>query len=351
MRLSLQDVYLPLRHPFTTSHGTTTVRHNLIVSLSQDGLTGYGEGATSFAHGAFTAQAMRADLEAARDTIETARLSDPTTLWDQLIPVLGHNRFALCAVDQAAHDLWGKLHQKPVWELWGLTLDHLPVSSYTIGIDSLPAMVAKMHEFDGWPTYKIKLGTPDDLAIVRGLRQHSGAAFRIDANTAWSAGYTLTAAPELASLGVEFLEQPLARDDWDGMATLKARCPLPVIADESCLVEEDVERCASCFDGINIKLTKAGGLTPARRMAERARELGIQVMAGCMVESSVGISAIAQLLPLLDHVDLDGSTLITSDIATGVELDHGTAVFPQRHGTGAELIPGALEALASPPPH
>jgi L-alanine-DL-glutamate epimerase-like enolase superfamily enzyme len=155
-----------------------------------------------------------------------------------------------------------------------LELRDLPLSDYTIGIDPIEKMVAKMKEFDGWPIYKIKLGTDNDLEIVRELRRHTDATFRIDANTAWSAEQTIAFAPDLKALGVEFLEQPLKADDWDGMQRVFRECALPVIADESCLIEEDVERCVGFFHGINIKLTKAGGLTPARRMIARAANSG-----------------------------------------------------------------------------
>jgi L-alanine-DL-glutamate epimerase-like enolase superfamily enzyme len=338
MELILRDIHLPLRHAFTIALGTTTVQHNLLVELRQDGVSGYGEGASSHAYSGFTAETMRASLEAVRPTIESSRLEDPAQLWDLLLPKLGQNRFALCALDEAAHDLWGRLRGQRVWKLWGLDLRNLPLSDYTIGIDPIEKMVAKMKEFDGWPIYKIKLGTPDDLAIVRELRRHTSAVFRIDANTAWTADQTIAFAPELKQLGVEFIEQPLQRDDWDGMRRVFRESALPLIADESCLVEEDVPRCAGIFHGINIKLTKAGGLTPARRMIARARELGLKVMVGCMTESSVGISAIAQLLPLLDYVDMDGAVLIAEDIASGVRLDKGRAVFPEENGLGVRLL-------------
>jgi L-alanine-DL-glutamate epimerase-like enolase superfamily enzyme len=278
-------------------------------------------------------------LERARPAIESAPFTDPAAFWDRMVPVLGDNRFALCALDEAAHDLWGKQRGAPVWKLWGLSLDRYPDSDYTIGIDRVEVMVAKMKEFEGWPIYKIKLGTDDDLAIVRELRRHTDAVFRIDANTAWTAEQTVRMAPALKELGVEFLEQPLPRDDWEGMKRVRAESALPVIADESCLVEEDVARCAGVFHGINIKLTKAGGLTPARRMIAKARELGLSVMVGCMTESSVGISAIAQLLPLLDYVDMDGSVLIREDgdVATGVRLERGRACFPAENGNGVTL--------------
>ena len=342
MKLLLHDLHLPMRHPFTIAHGTTTIQHNLLVELQQDGVSGYGEGASSQAYAEFTADTMRAALEAARPQIEGESLDDPARLWDLLHPVLGHNRFAACALDQAAHDLWGKLRGAPVWRLWGLDLSRAPLSNYTIGIDPLPKMIAKMKEFDGWPIYKIKLGTPDDLDIVRELRRHTSAVFRVDANTAWTAEQTIELAPELKKLGVEFIEQPLRATDWEGMRGVFRECALPVIADESCLVEEDVACCAGFFHGINIKLTKAGGLTPARRMIARARELGLRVMVGCMNESSVGISAIGQLLPLLDYVDMDGAVLIARDVASGVHLEKGRLIFPNENGNGVRLLEGAL---------
>ncbi len=338
MRLTLRDLHLPMRHPFTIALGTTTVQHNLLVELEEDGVTGWGEGASTHAYEAFTAESMRAALEAARPVIEAERLDDPAALWDRLLPVLGHNRFALCALDEAAHDLWGKRAGQPVWKLWGLTLDRFPDSDYTIGIDAVDVMVAKMKEFDGWPIYKIKLGTSDDLAIVRELRRHTDAVFRIDANTSWTAEQTIAFAPELKALGVEFIEQPLPRDDWAGHRLVHERSALPIMADESCLTEDDVARCVGHFHGVNVKLTKAGGLTPARRMVMHARELGLSVMVGCMNESSVGISAIGQLLPLLDYVDMDGAVLIAQDVASGVHLEKGRPIFPDVPGNGVTLL-------------
>jgi len=337
MKLRLHDLHLPMRHAFTIAHGTTTVQHNLLVALHDGPHTGYGEGASSHAYAQFTAEAMRADLEAARPHIEAAQWETPEQLWQQMLPVLGHNRFALCALDEAAHDLWGRRLGQPVWQLWGLDISQVPVSDYTIGIDPIEKMVAKMNEFPGWPIYKIKLGTDHDLEIIRELRKHTAATFRIDANTAWTAEQTIACAPEMKALGVEFFEQPLKADDWAGMKRVFAECALPCIADESCLVEEDVARCAGSFHGINIKLTKAGGLTPGRRMIAEARRLGLKVMVGCMSESSVGISAIAQLLPLLDYVDMDGALLIAEDIADGVRLEKGVPVFPDTPGLGLTM--------------
>ena len=199
------------------------------------------------------------------------------------------------AIDMAAHDLWGKLRGAPVWKLWGLGVEKLPVTDVTIGIDTIEVMVQKLHEFPNWPIYKIKLGTLHDLEIVQTLRQHTAATFRVDANCAWGVDEAIANAAALKPLGVEFIEQPLPPKDWERMRRVYRESALPIIADESCCVEADVDRCAACFHGINIKLIKCGGLTPARRMIARARQHGLRTMVGCMTESTVSISAIAAI--------------------------------------------------------
>jgi L-alanine-DL-glutamate epimerase-like enolase superfamily enzyme len=234
------------------------------------------------------------------------------------------------------------LRGAPVYRLWGLSTDTAPLSNYTLGIDTPEKMVAKLREMPGWPVYKIKLGTPDDLAIVRELRRHTDATFRVDANCGWTAGQTIEFAPLLKKLGVEFIEQPLPPEDTEGARRAFENSALPLVADENCVTEADVDRCAGRFHGINIKLVKCGGLAAARRMIARARELGLQVMVGCMTESTVGISAIAQLLPLLDYVDMDGAVLLAKDIATGVHVERGRCVYPDVNGTGVTLIDGPL---------
>ena len=331
MKLTLHEANIPIRHPWTTSHGTRTHQRNLIVELSDTGQSGFGEGASIPYYGV-TYDTMAAALAAVRPTIETATIDDPAAFWDVMHPLLKGQMFALCALDEAANDLWGKRLGKPVYELWGLDMSLAPLSDYTIGIDTIEKMVAKMNEFAGWPIYKIKLGTDEDIAIVRELRKHTDAVFRVDANCGWTAQQTIDNAVALVELGVEFIEQPLPADDWDGMKQVCAESVLPVIADESCILEADVEKCRGYFHGVNVKLTKCGGQTPARRMLEHARTLGMKTMVGCMTETSVGISAIAQLLPLLDYVDMDGALLLAGDVAQGVTLDKGKVHFPQTPG-------------------
>ncbi|MFH1269320.1 MAG: dipeptide epimerase [Planctomycetota bacterium] len=339
MKLSLHQFDLPLRHVFTISRGSSTVSRTLVVELEQEGVRGYGEAGENEYYGA-TIENMSAALERVRPRLESSTLDDPADLWEELRPQLALNTFAQCAVDIAAHDLWGKLRGEPVWKLWGLSLDNLPVTDYTIGIDSIDVMVAKMREFAGWPVYKIKLGTPEDIEIVRALREHTEAVFRVDANCAWGVEETLRNAAALKPLGVEFIEQPLEPGDWEGMKEVFAKSALPVIADESCQIEPDVDACSGYFHGVNVKLVKCGGLTPARRMLARAKRLGLKTMVGCMTETSVGISAIAQLLGMLDYVDMDGALLLAEDIATGVTIDRGRVRFPEENGCGVRLIGG-----------
>jgi L-alanine-DL-glutamate epimerase-like enolase superfamily enzyme len=288
---------------------------------------------------------MATAIESVRGMIEVDRLDDPLALIakiDAQLPREKSAKFALSALDQAIHDLWGKLRGAPVYRLWGLSTDNAPMSDYTLGIDTPAKMVEKLREMPGWPVYKIKLGTPDDLAILRELRRHTGTVFRVDANCGWTADQTIELAPVLQKLNVEFIEQPLPPEDVEGARRAFEKSALPLIADESCITEEDVDRCMGCFHGINIKLVKCGGLAAARRMIARARELGLTVMAGCMTESTVGISALAQVLPLLDYVDMDGAVLLAKDIATGVRLDRGRCIYPKENGTGVQLIDGPL---------
>lgn len=337
MKLQLRPFSLRLRHTFTIARESHDIQPTLIVDLEQDGARGYGEATSNPYYGA-SLEEMTAAIERARPLIEAFELGAPEELWSLLRTELGDRPFPLCAIDLAAHDLWGHLRGAPLYKLWGLNADRLPLTDYTIGIDTIDKMVAKLREFPDWPIYKIKLGTPQDLEIVRALRHHTTAVFRVDANCGWTAAETIDNSRALAELGVEFIEQPLPADDWRGQKQVYEQSALPIIADESCIAEADVARCAGYFHGVNIKLVKCGGLTPARRMIATARQLGLKTMVGCMTESSVGISAIAQLLPLLDYVDMDGALLLAEDIATGVTIERGRVRFADAPGSGARLL-------------
>ncbi len=329
---------LRLKHTFTIAHDSRDVQQTLIVELHdpETGLSGYGE-ATANAYYGVSIEGMMAALNTVRPIVETSEWSTAETLWDTLQPQLANYPFAHCALDEAAHDLVAKRAGQPLYQQWGLNPVDNPLTNFTIGLDTPEVMVDKMLELP-WPLYKIKLGRPaTDLHTLRELRRYSEATFRVDANCGWTADFTIDNAPTLAQVGVEFIEQPLPADDWAGQKRVYTQSALPIIADESCITEADVARCAGHFHGVNIKLTKCGGLTPARRMIAHARQLGLKVMVGCMTESSVGISAIAHLLPLLDYVDMDGTLLIANDPATGVTFDYGRVIYADANGTGVSL--------------
>ena len=337
MQLRFHRVDLRLTHTFTIAHDSRDVQPTLIVELRDGDYRGFGE-ATATRYYGITIDGMVSALEAIRQRIEPYELTDPETFWTDMQPYLVQNPFALCALDQAAWDLWAKRQQQPLYKIWNLDPANSPLTDYTIGLDTPERMVSKMQQ-QPWPLYKIKLGRPEeDITLVQTLRQYTDATFRVDANCGWTTTDAIAKSKELARLGVEFIEQPLPADDWAGAKRVYQRSALPIIADESCIVETDVDRCAGYFHGVNIKLTKCGGITPARRMITRARELKLQVMVGCMTESSVGISAISQLLPLLDYADLDGAMLIANDPATGVTFKDGKVVYADENGTGVKLL-------------
>ena len=336
MQLHFHRFDLHLRHTFTIAHDSRDVQPTLIVELRDGNFSGFGE-ATSNKYYGITIEGMMEDLKKIQHLIENHDLQSPEAFWALTHPFLKNNPFAQCALDEAANDLWAKKRGQKLYEAWGLSAEKIPITDYTIGIDRIEKMVAKMQEFP-WPLYKIKLGTTEDLAIIKELRKHTDAVFRVDANCAWTAVQAIEYSCELKNLGVEFIEQPLKADDWEGMKHVYAESALPCIADESCIIETDVAKCAGYFHGVNVKLTKCGGLTPARRMIAEAKALSMKTMVGCMNESSVGISAIAHLLPLLDYVDMDGTLLIANDPAAGVTFDFGKVLFANENGTGASLL-------------
>lgn len=344
IRLAHARFELPLRHVFTIARGSVAVQETFVVELAEGAAHGYGEATTNPFYGQSIGR-MAAAVERVRPLLAGATTDDLSGTLGRLAAALPDEPFALCALDMALHDLAARRAGQGLAAWWGLDRSRGPVSNFTIGIDTIPVMREKLAAAADWPIYKIKLGTADDLAIVSELRRHTDRPFRVDANCGWSAEQAIALSRPLADLGVEFIEQPLPPGD-PGMAEVFRRSALPLFADESCAVEGDVAGCVGRFHGINIKLVKCGGLAPARRMIAHARAAGLAVMVGCMTESTIGISALAQLLPLLDHVDMDGAALLAADIASGVRVVAGRATFPDRPGTGAELLGGRLPATS-----
>lgn len=323
---------LKFRHPFTISKGTKTHQPTLIVELEHFGIKGYGE-APAISYYNITVEKMIEDLERKKTFVEKFAFTEPERYWHYLHHLFPQNPFLVCALDIAAWDMFGKLKNKRIYELWNGDISKNPLTDYTIGIDHIDKMVAKLKE-KPWPIYKIKVGTADDVAIVKALRENTNAVFRVDANAAWNVETALKLIPQLKELGVEFIEQPLAKDDWEGMKVLYKESLLPLFADEACVFESDVEKCKDHFHGINIKLTKCSGITPALRMIKKARDLNLKVMVGCMNESSIGSAAVAHLLPFIDHVDMDGPLLLEEDVAAGIKYDFGKILYSNEPGLG-----------------
>lgn len=342
MKLSVWTFDLPLRYNFQISRGSVSVQSTLMVELEHHGQYGYGEATTSRYYQQ-TINTMAALILAARKSIESLEpdLSDsnwPAQAWARTDHELGISRFAQCAIDEAMWDLFGKLAGKPLQRLWGLDSAKAPLSNYTIGIDTIEVMREKLREFSDWPVFKVKLGTENDAEILRAMRQETTASLRVDANCGWNRRSAEMLLPVCVDCGVEFVEQPFASKEILAMQTLKSWSPLPLIADESCVTDADVPACDGLFHGINIKLVKCGGLTPAIRMIKAARQRGLSVMLGCMTESSVGISAVAQLAPLADSIDMDGAVLLANDIADGVRVVKGRVQYPTAPGSGVVLL-------------
>ena len=332
MKIKYRSYNLRFKHPFTISRGTKTHQPTLIVELEHFGIKGYGE-APAISYYNIPVEKMIEDLETKKAFIEKFSFTDPERFWHYCHHLFPKNSFLVCALDIAGWDLFGKMKRKKLYELWGLDISKNSMTDFTIGIDAVDVMVDKMKETP-WPIYKIKLGTEHDVEIITELRKHTSSVIRIDANAAWKADEALGKINAFKHLGVELIEQPLAKDDWAGMKFLFERSPLPLFADESCVAETDVQKCHKHFHGINIKLTKCSGITPARRMITKARELDMKIMVGSMNESSVGTSAVAHLLPLLDHVDMDGPLLLAEDVGEGIKFNNGKIIYSKENGIG-----------------
>lgn len=338
MKLSIQSkkYTLLLKHPFTISRSTRVSQETVVISISDGVYSGYGE-AIPYPYYGISIKMIERSIAKSKSLVEKAIGTHPDILWQQLELNLKDDYFTLCAINCAYWDYYAKSQNRTTRSFFSTKNTQVPLSDYTIGIDTIEMMKQKILETP-WPIYKIKLGTKNDVEIVSELRKITDAVFRIDANCAWTVEETLKNAIKLKELGVEFIEQPLHADDWEGMKHLKRDSVLPLIADESCQRFEDVQKCADGFHGINIKLMKCGGLTPALKMIEKARELKLKVMAGCMAESTIGISSLTQVAHLLDYIDADGAMLLKNDTANGINLEFGKIVFPDKKGSGITLL-------------
>ena len=331
MGIVSQITQLQLQHPFKIARRVTD-DYRQVISVEIDG--GVGETAPALFYGE-TVQTVRVALEA----IAPALPDDLDAIHDVMATVetaLGGNYAAKSAIDMALHDRLGKKLGVPLYQLWGLNPHNTPYTSFTIGLDEPEVMAEKTRQAEMYPVLKVKLGTPRDIEIIQTLRNVTDKPIYVDANTAWTPKEAVHKIRELDRYGVELIEQPTKPNDLAGLKFVRENSDLPIIADESVKRASDIPALAECVDGINIKLVKCGGLLEAHRMIHVARTHGLQVMIGCMIESSLGITAAAHLTPLVDYADLDGNLLIANDPYTGVTLDKGKLILPNRPGIGVK---------------
>jgi len=348
MNISHEVIPLRTRYPFVIARGGYAAHENVVVRIvDDDGIEGFGEAAPNRYYGESVATVVAA-LEQFAPVLGSADSWSLEAIEASLDRTLRGNGSAKSAVSAALHDIIGKRVGVPVHKLWGLDAADAGESSFTIGIADNDGLRQRLADAEQYPILKVKLGTDRDMEIVRVVRDAAPSKrLRVDANAAWTPAHAVRMIDFLADQDVEFVEQPVAQHDIDGLRFVRSRSRLPIIADESCLLSTDVPRLAGAVDGVNLKLAKCGSLREAVRIVHVARSFGMMVMAGCMIESSLGISAIAQLAPLLDHADFDGAALLAEDPFTGATIEKGRIRLTDDPGLGARRSGESDEAAAS----
>lgn len=333
LRMTRSALPLTLRETWTIARNSSTGKTNVLVRLEEGGIEGLGEAAPNPRYGEDWLSVIAA-VDAMQPLLApgAARYEE---ILDRLAAAAPAAPAARAAIDMALHDLAGRRAGIPVWQLLGADPARMPVTSYSIGIDSPAVVRAKARAAAGFAVLKVKAGLPDDRLRIEAVRAETDRPLIVDANEGWrDREQALGMIEWLAGLGVTLVEQPLPAGDRDGARWLHERSPLPIVADEAVLAEDELDTLAGAYDGVNIKLQKAGGLRAAHRMIERARGLGLEVMLGCMIESSLGITAAAHLAPLADRADLDGNLLLEGDPFLGAGIEGSRLRLPEGPGLG-----------------
>ncbi|MDQ6612851.1 MAG: dipeptide epimerase [Gemmatimonadota bacterium] len=336
MQLTCEILTVHTTHPFIIARGGTSEYRVVWVKLrDSDGVEGWGEAAPSRFYGESADSVMLA-VQSFAPLLENADAWSIEAIERSLETSLRWNAAARCAVSAALHDLQGKRLGVPLWKLWGLDRAAAAQSSFTIGIaPDEETLRARVREASAYPILKVKLGSNRDAENLRIVRKEAPTSvLRVDANSAWNAKLAIQMMDTLVQCGVEMLEQPVPAHDLAGLKFIRNRSPIPVFADESCLVATDIPRLADCVDGVNIKLAKCGSLREALRMISVARAHGLRVMCGCMIETTLGIAAAAHFSPLLDYADLDGAALLSDDPFAGPGIPNGRITLGDEPGLG-----------------
>jgi len=336
MKLEIEPIRVETTHPFRIARETKQTRDIFVVTLESAGVRGIGEAAPQAFYGE-NAMTVRGAVNAIGRLLDGDPLDVQRRLnevGEELHERLRPHASVRAALDMALWDIRGKREGEPVWKLIGADSARAPLTSFTIGFDRPDVVDAKVDAAAPYRILKVKVGIPGDLEILDRVMARSGKTVRVDANEGWDLETAIEKTMELFRRHVEFCEQPLPRDDEEGLRQLRRLSPLPVVLDESIVGPEDVERRHDQGHGINIKLMKCGGITPALRMIESARAHGLRVMIGCMLETSLGVTAAAHVSPLADWADLDGNLLLADDPFVGVRVEEGRLTLPQAPGLG-----------------
>jgi L-alanine-DL-glutamate epimerase-like enolase superfamily enzyme len=336
MELAYEVVELVPTHVFRTARTASAMSESVIVRLSDGTLSGVGEAAPSRYYGE-TAESVVGYLERARPAVERAEHESEVMAYLTSRGGRG-DPAARASLEIAAHDMMGKRFGVPLYRHFGLEPEDAPLTTISIGIDDPDAMVEKALEVSGHPILKVKLDAEIDVSIVARIKDATGAAVTVDANCSWSVDESVEKIAELASIGVEFVEQPVVADDVAGLRHVREHSAVPIYADESCPTSADVAKVADAVDGVVVKFMKGGGYVDALRMVEEARARGLKTMIGCMLESSIGITAAAHVSPLMDYADLDSAFLLSNDPYAGMTIDRGRIVLPDEPGLGVREV-------------
>ena len=336
MKLEVEPLKVETAHPFQIARNTRTSYDVFVFSLDHDGVTGLGEAAPSAFYGE-DAMTVRAAVNGLGGLLDgdpedvRAQLHDTSTPLGAAL--VGHASVR-AAIDTALWDMRGRREGVPIYELIGANPGNTPLTSYTIGFDTPDVIDKKVDDAGEYRILKVKVGLPGDMEILDRVIARSGKKVRVDANEGWDVDMAIEKTTELFERGVEFCEQPIAHGEEEDLRTLKRLSSLPIILDESIVNPADVDARADQGHGINIKLMKCGGITPALELIEAARRHSLQVMLGCMIETSIGITAAAHLSPLVDYADLDGNLLLKDDPFAGVRVVGGKLILPSEPGLG-----------------
>lgn len=339
MRLSYEVVELRPRFVFKTARTTSVSSESVMVTISDGSIAGLGEAAPSRFYGE-TTDTVTTYLERMRPAVEQA--AHESELMARLTSRGGReDPAARASLEIAAHDMMGKRYGMPLYRHFDLDPSSMPLTTISIGLDAPDVMLKKALEVGDHPILKVKLDKDTDLAIVDRIKSETGAAVTVDANCAWEVDEAIDKVGALADIGVEFVEQPVRADDIDGLERVRDASRVPIFADESCPTSKDVERVVGAVDGVVIKLMKCGGLLDAVRMAALARDRGLRTMIGCMMESSLALTAAAHISPLMDYADLDSGFLLSNDPYDGMRIERGRMILPEGDGLGVRPSAGA----------